>query len=74
MASQQEQLLTGQTEILPLLQRTVGVCDYIDELRAAGCTPQRFGHMIRLFESALIAFAARRYDDAEDLLGQADAE
>jgi formylglycine-generating enzyme required for sulfatase activity len=74
LAGQQEQLLAGQAEMRPLLQRTVGVCAYVEELRAAGCSPQRFGRLLQFFEGALAAFAARRYEEAERLLVQADTE
>jgi formylglycine-generating enzyme required for sulfatase activity len=74
VARQQDRLVAGMEEARPLIQRMAGVSDYIDELKAAGCTPQRFGRLFDLFEKALSAFAAQRFGEAERLLSQADAE
>jgi formylglycine-generating enzyme required for sulfatase activity len=67
-------MLAGQEEMLPILRRMVGVCDYVDELRGAGCSGEQFAQFLERFNHAYTAFAARQYRDAERLLTEAAAE
>jgi TPR repeat protein len=74
LGRQHEQMLAGQEEMLPILRRMVGVCDYVDELRAAGCAPQAFAQFLGRFSQAYEAFAGRQYAEADRLLTAAAAE
>ncbi len=70
---QQERLLAGQANMLPLLRRTVGVCDYIDELRAAGFSVEVFGELLRAFQAALRLLGAGHVHEAEQALERVSA-
>ncbi len=67
-------MLAGQEEMRPILRRMVGVCDYMDELRATGCTAEQFGLFLTRFNHAYAAFAGRQYGEAERLLTDAAVE
>src|SRR5262249_3244214 len=71
---QQQQLLSGQEEMLPLLRRTVGVCDYVQELRSSGLTPYALGGMLRSSQQALQMLAAGQLADAEKSLSGMSSE
>src|SRR5262245_18550095 len=65
---QQRRLLSGQEEMLPLLRRTAGVCDFVEELRAGGFAPEAFGALLRSFQEALRLLGQGRVADAEGAL------
>src|SRR5438132_11020046 len=62
---QQERLLAGQADMLPLLRRTIGVCDYIDELRAGDFSVEVFGELLRAFQTALRLLGTGAVHEAE---------
>ena len=65
LEQQQQKLLSGQEEMRPLLRRVVGVCDYIDELRAGGFSVEVFAELLRAFQSALGLLGQGKVADAE---------
>lgn len=74
LLGQQRQMLHGQEEMLQLLQRAVGVCDYVDEMRSAGFSPQQLGDCLRRFERALELLARNQAGEAERLLERQSRE
>jgi hypothetical protein len=74
LSQQQDQVLGGQDEMRPILNRMVGVCEYVEELRVAGCSPRQFGEFLGRFNHAYEAFAGRQYGEAERLLTEAAVE
>ncbi len=69
-----QQLLHGQVEDRKLLQRIVGVSDFVEELIAAGCTPQVFGQLLERFEEALNLLSRQKPMEAEALFRQQSVE
>jgi hypothetical protein len=65
---QQERLLAGQADMAPLLRRTIGVCDYIDELRAGGFSIEVFAELLRGFQKALRLLGRGEIQEAERAL------
>jgi parallel beta-helix repeat protein len=70
LAAQQERLLAGQEEMLPLLRRTVGVCDFVEELRASGFAADAFSELLRAFQAALRLLGLGRVAEAEGALAR----
>ena len=70
LEAQQAKMLLGQEEMLPLLRRTVGVCDFVDELRASGFAPDAFGELLRSFQEALRLLGQGQVTEAESALGR----
>ncbi|HYT93052.1 MAG TPA: right-handed parallel beta-helix repeat-containing protein [Gemmataceae bacterium] len=70
LEAQQANLLLGQEEMLPLLRRAVGVCDFVDELRAGGFAAETFGELLRSFQEALRSLGCGQVTEAEGTLGR----
>src|SRR5262249_12070165 len=70
LEAQQAKMLLGQEEMLPLLRRTIGVCDFVDELRASGFAADAFGELLRAFQEALRLLGREQVTEAEGALGR----
>lgn len=67
-------LCAGQDEMLPLMQRLLGVADFIDELKREGFSVSAFATQFREYRGAAEQFSAGHLAEAEAALArQADA-
>ncbi|HVS34163.1 MAG TPA: serine/threonine-protein kinase, partial [Gemmataceae bacterium] len=71
LEEQNRQLLKGQgyaagilDDMLPLMKRTAGVADFVEEMRSAGLTLDEFRKVLREFQNAARALQAGRIEEA----------